>query len=85
MGKVTEVYNQLITDLNYVNQGALNADEDLINFQNGLLRVTATELTLLPHSPDVLSTVQIPCNWTGKPSPTPVFDSYMITLTGGVN
>lgn len=81
MGKVNEVYNQLITDLNYVNQDALNADEDLINFQNGLLRLS--DETLLPHSSDILSTIQIPCNWTGKPSPTPMFDSYMDTLTDG--
>lgn len=81
MGKVNEVYSQLITDLNYVSQDALNADEDIINFSNGLLRIS--DETLLPHSPEVLSTIQIPCDWTGRPSPTPVFDSYMNTLTGG--
>ena len=81
MGKVAEAYNQITTDLNYVSQDALNSNEDLINFSNGLLKVTATELTLMPHSPNVLSTIQIPCNWTGKSSPTPEFDKYIETLT----
>lgn len=81
MGKITEAYNQLITDLNYVGQDELNADENLINFSNGLLRLS--DAALLPHTPDVLSTIQIPCNWTGKPEPTPVFDKYIDTLTGG--
>lgn len=81
MGKIAEVYNQLITDLNYVSQDELNADEDLINFSNGLLRLS--DETLLPHTPDVLTTIQIPCSWTGKPSPTPVFDKYIDTLTEG--
>ena len=35
------------------------------------------------HSPDVLSTIQIPCEWKGAPTPTPVFDSYIRTLTNG--
>ena len=81
MGTVNEVYNQIITDLNYITQDELNVDEDLINFKNGLLHVTATETELLPHSPDVLSTIQIPCDWLGAHSPTPVFDGYMKTLT----
>lgn len=80
MSVVHEVYGQLTTDLSFVSQDELNADESIINFTNGLLRVTATELTLQPHSPDVLSTIQIPCRWSGKPSPTPVFDNYMHTL-----
>jgi hypothetical protein len=71
----------LTTDLNYVSQDELNADESLINFTNGLLRVTATELTLLPHSPDVLSAIQIPCRWTGHPEPTPTFDRYITDFT----
>jgi len=81
MTLVSEVYGQLTTDLNYVSQDELNADESLINFTNGLLRVTATELTLLPHSPDVLSTIQIPCRWTGHPEPTPTFDQYIVDFT----
>jgi putative DNA primase/helicase len=83
MGKVAEAYNQIITDLNYVAQGALNSIEDLINFNNGLLRIREDDITLLPHSPDILSTIQIPCDWTGRETPTPVFDRYMHTLING--
>jgi putative DNA primase/helicase len=83
MGQVSETLNHILTDLNYVSQDDLNANEDLINFRNGLLRITENEIQLLPHSPDVLTTIQIPCEWKGAPSPTPVFDSYMHTLTNG--
>ena len=83
MGQVSETLNHITTDLNYVTQDDLNGDEDLINFRNGLLRVTEDSLQLFPHSPDILSTIQIPCDWKGVPSPTPVFDRYMHTLTNG--
>lgn len=83
MSIVNEVFGHLTTDLNYVSQDELNADESLINFTNGLLRVTATELTLLPHSSEVLSTIQIPCRWTGHPEPTPIFDQYITDFTSG--
>ena len=71
------------TDLNYVSQDDLNANEDLINFSNGLLHISESNATLVPHSPDILSTIQIPCSWTGREAPTPVFDKYMHTLTNG--
>lgn len=83
MGKVSETLQHITTDLNYVTQEELNANEDLINFSNGLLRITANNVTLAPPSPDILSTIQIPCSWTGKETPTPVFDRYMYTLTNG--
>jgi len=83
--QINETFQLIATDLNYVPQENLNAREDIINFQNGLLYVTAEETTLYPHSPKVLSTIQIPCNWTGKPVETPVFDRYIHTLTNGDN
>lgn len=83
IGQVSETLNHITTDLNYVSQDDLNGDEHLINFKNGLLRVTESTTELLPHTPDVLSTIQIPCEWKGCPSPTPVFDAYMKTLTNG--
>ena len=78
---LNEVYELLLTDNIFVSEEALNADEDIINFRNGLLRLS--DMTLLPHTPDVLSTIQIPCDWQGAPCPTPVYDAYMDTLTGG--
>jgi putative DNA primase/helicase len=83
MGKVTEAYNQITTDLNYISQDDLNSNEDFINFKNGLLKVTKDTIELIPHTPEVLSSIQIPCEWKGTPKPTPVFDSYMHTLTNG--
>lgn len=83
MSKVTEALQHITTDLNYISQEKLDGDEGLINFKNGLLRVTETDTVLIPHTPTVYSTIQIPCDWTGKPEPTPVFDAYMCTLTNG--
>ena len=83
MNVVSETLQHITTDLNYVSQDKLNAEENLINFRNGLLRITADSLTLIPHTPDILSTIQIPCNWLGQDIPTPIFDSYMHTLTNG--
>ncbi len=83
MSKVNETFQHIITDLTYVTQDDLDSDEDIINFQNGLLRVTADETTLMPHTPETLSTIQVPCVWSGAEKPTPVFDKYMHTLTNG--
>lgn len=35
---------------------------------------------LLPHTPECLSTIQIPCDWKDTPAPTPIFDKYLQTL-----
>ena len=59
----------------------MNHDEDIINFQNGLLNIKTLDFT--NHTPELMSSIQIPCNWTSKPSATPVFDSYIDTLTSG--
>ena len=79
MGKVNEVFAMITTDNRFLPMDAINADEDLINFQNGLLRLS--DMTLLPHTPDVYSTIRIPCNWTNDRQETPVFDHYLKTLT----
>ena len=76
---LNEVYDLLLTDNFFVSEEDLNADEDIINFQNGLLRLS--DMRLLPHSSEVLSSIQIPCNWSGREKPTPVYDRYMRTLT----
>lgn len=81
MGQVNECLQHIATDLNTYTFDELNADENLIIFENGLLRLT--DLELLPHTPEVLSTIQIPCKWNGYATPTPVFDGYLETLTDG--
>ena len=83
MSKVAETLQHITTDLNYVSQDELDANENLINFRNGLLHVTENDINLVPHTPLVYSTIQIPCAWKGKPEPTPVFDAYLKTLTNG--
>lgn len=79
MRDVNEVFQQLITDLNFVNSDQINTEENLINFTNGLLNVETLEL--MPHSPEILSTIQLPCEWTGVETATPVFDGFIGTLT----
>lgn len=83
MSKVAEALQHITTDLNYVSQDELDANENLINFRYGLLHVTENDINLVPHTPSVYSAIQIPCAWKGKPEPTPVFDAYLKTLTNG--
>jgi P4 family phage/plasmid primase-like protien len=37
----------------------------------------------IPHSAELLSTIQIPCDWANAPAATPVFDSFVNTLVEG--
>ena len=83
MNTVKETVQLILSDLDYLSQDDLNAREDIINFQNGFLQVSGSSVTLLPHDPKVLSTIQIPCNWSDKEIATPVFDKYLNTLTNG--
>lgn len=83
MSVVKEVTQLVLADLSFVSQDSLNADEQLINLENGLLSITGSSVELLPHSPHVYSTIQIPCRWAEDMIPTPIFDSYLYTLTDG--
>ncbi|MDE5620587.1 MAG: PriCT-2 domain-containing protein [Ruminococcus sp.] len=81
MRDVKEVFDDLITDRNFVGEDGLNSDENIINFQNGLLYLDTMELK--QHTPDILSTIQIPCNWNPNAEDSPVFDSFINTFTDG--
>lgn len=81
MRDVNEVFSLLSTDLEFVSSKMLNTDEGIINFKNGLLRLD--DMKLIPHSPEVISTIQLPSEWNHDPNPTPVFDSFMDKLTAG--
>ena len=83
MSTVKEAYNQLTTTVDIIADDELNADATIINFKNGNLRIDASGLSLVSHSSAILTTIQIPCNWSDDQTPTPVFDSYMDKLTGG--
>lgn len=80
---INEVFNLLSTDLNFVPMEALNNDENIINFKNGVLHLDTMELK--PHSPEYLTTIRIPCNYYADvPVPeTHYFDRFMDDLTEG--
>ncbi len=59
----------------------LDADENIINFQNGVLKLDT--MTLDAHSPEYLSTVQIPCKWVLKDHRLPNFDKFISYLARG--
>ncbi len=80
---INEVLNLLYTDMKFVPIEKLNADENIINFNNGVLHLDKLELK--PHSPNYLSTIRIPCNYK-KDVPVPethYFDNFMHVLTNG--
>ena len=59
-----------------------NADENLINFKNGLLDISTGELK--PHDPNVLSTVQLPLDYDPNAgTETPCFDNMIEHLSSG--
>lgn len=80
MSDVDEVFRQLVTDLAFVPNDAINANEDIINFQNGILHLS--DMTLQPHTSNILSTIQIPCDWKEDITFTPIFDNFLHRFTG---
>ena len=81
MREVDEIYRNLQADFRSMDPENFNNDENIINFQDGLLDLQTMEL--LPHSPDVLSTIQIPSRYEdvkNSPSTAPVFNQYMMRL-----
>lgn len=81
MQDVEEAFKNICCDNVFCNVDELNADENIINFQNGILHLNTMELT--EHSPDLLSTIQIPDIWDPSGVSTPVFNKFMKTLTNG--
>lgn len=80
MRDVKEVMQDLKTDMQFVGEEQLNADEDMINFENGLYSISQRKL--LPHSPDVLSTIQLPCRYEPNTAACPNFVGYLTELSG---
>lgn len=77
------VMKELNTDAADLNIDELNSDEQIINFANGILDIATNELR--PHSPDIISTIQLPCNY--KPElwlkHAPIFSNFLDDLTSG--
>lgn len=78
---VEEVFFNLTTDLKFVSHSQLNSIEHLINFKNGLLNLRNMEL--LPHDPNVYSTIQLDCNYNPQANDCPHFDKYLNDFTQG--
>ncbi len=78
---IVEVFKLLETDLKFVPIDKLNTNENIINFENGILDLNTGQLK--PHSPDYLCTIRIPCNYE-RNVPVPrkqYFDKFMNDLT----
>lgn len=81
----SNIYKQLMrkTNLSYLcNIDDLDADENIINFENGILNISTGEM--LAHSPKYLSTIQIPCKWDPNAPEPVVFINYLRKLTDGL-
>lgn len=79
--EIQEVFLDLTTENNFVNYEDLNCNENIINFEDGILDLTTMELQ--PHSPDILNTIQIPAKYKDiekAPFEAPVFDNYLKRL-----
>lgn len=76
------VFKELTTESAELEENDFNADENIINFQNGIVDLTTGKI--MPHSPKYLSTIQIPCNYieNAKLPQAPVTMRFLQTLTG---
>lgn len=81
MKDVNEISKNICADIHrYRDEREMNANEGIINFRNGILHLDTMEL--MPHTPDILSSIQIPCDFKGEQA-TPVFDKFMNEFTDG--
>ena len=57
-------------------ESEINGDENIINLQNGIYNIS--ERRLMPHSPEYISTLQIPCDYkpVSECANNGAFDSY---------
>ena len=80
ISEITELIKLRIKQVSYDD---FDTNIDIINFQNGILNLSTLEL--LPHSADVLTTRQVPCNWVEENCETPIFDKFLNDLTLGID
>ena len=81
MKDVNEISKNVCADIHrYRDEKELNANEEIINFRNGILHLNTMKLT--PHTPDIFSSIQIPCDFKGEQE-TPIFDKFFNELTDG--
>lgn len=85
MRKATH-WGQVLSELNTddaVDMSKMDADESIINFRNGVLDISTGAIR--PHSPEILSSVQIPCDFRPELTLTdaPVFSRFLNDITSG--
>lgn len=81
MREIDEVYRNLQADFRGVDHELFNMDENVINFEDGILDLKTMELK--PHTPELLSTIQIPSKYEdikNSPATAPIFNKYMMRL-----
>lgn len=81
---INEILYDLKWQTNYVDYEQLNTNEYLINFQDGFYDIKQDKL--IPHSPKILSTIQIPARYEdvkNSGNNAPVFFNYLNTLCSG--
>jgi len=61
-----------------ISPSEINSDERYINFRNGLYNVS--ERRLIPHSPEIIFTTQLICNYEPENNHKPNFDRYIDDL-----
>ncbi len=75
--------DEVVSNLDYLEQTKkikeINSDSTYVNMLNGIVNVFTGEV--LPHTPDMYITRQLPCTWLNEIPETPVFDKYMNDLT----
>ena len=83
MRVLNEVCGLLTTDNQFIDESARESARRFVNFQNGLYDIY--EETLVPHSPEIFSTCQIPCEYpvgVELKGRTPVFGKFMWEFCG---
>lgn len=81
MREVDEIFKNIKTEFNNLTFDDLNTNENLINFEDGLLDLNTMELK--EHTPEIYSTIQIPAKYKEIEEATEapeVFENYMMTL-----
>ena len=59
----------------------INNDCTCVNMLNGIVNIFTGEI--MPHTPELFITRQLPCEWLKEVPETPTFDKYMNELTNG--
>lgn len=59
--QINEIFFDIKTENKYFSFEELNKDENIINFQDGILHLD--DMKLYPHDPKILSTIQIPAKY----------------------